>query len=103
MPDAVPLSRPVRRVTLVIEPATGCDACHDSGECLSADLDAQGLWLQPVLCEDCQGSGQAVCAAVGCGQPARSLIKLSGGRSVACCGQPAHTQELVRQLLEADL
>lgn len=103
MPDAVPLSRPVRRVTLVIEPTTGCASCHDSGGVLSEELDAQGLWFKQAPCEDCHGSGQAVCAAVGCGQPARSLITLSGGLSYACCGHDAHTRELVALLLEASL
>lgn len=103
MPSAVPTSRPPLRVAILIEPTTGCEHCHDSGEVTSDELDDQGLWFKQAPCPDCHGSGYALCAADGCVEVAHSLIMVSGGRSIPCCGERTHMKQLVGQLLEGAL
>lgn len=100
MTNAVPRAGTIRRVTIQIEGDTGCNECLGSGEVLSGQLDAAGKWFSQQPCENCNGTGDAKCAAVGCTGDARCVVSLGAGPALSCCGDQRHTRELVQRLLD---
>jgi hypothetical protein len=97
MPRVVP-----PRLTIRIEPSTGCDPCDDKGEVISDKLDAEGLWFKREQCANCNGTGHAVCAATACTSWANREVLMGNGPSYvtrSCCDNPACAREIVDLLM----